>query len=127
TSFLTTDYVPYESSGTKLWGTEGELGLMKKPFTAMAWVKFAGQGNYGNAILTISNRENGRSGTGIGFMQGYGSFAYFGNSMCRGCSHALMERYVGTSGICCQPSYWQSTHVPGAFCQLCLLWVTCDV
>lgn len=51
-------------------------------------MKFAGQGSYGNAILTISNRENGRSGTGIGFMQGYGSFAYFGNSMCRGCSHA---------------------------------------
>mmetsp|Transcript_9949 Transcript_9949/g.24018 ORF Transcript_9949/g.24018 Transcript_9949/m.24018 type:complete len:436 (+) Transcript_9949:53-1360(+) len=87
TSFLTTDYVPYESSGTKLWGTEGELGLMKKPFTAMAWVKFAGQGSYGNAILTISDRENGRSGTGIGFNQGYGSFARFGKSLCRGCSH----------------------------------------
>eukprot|EP00439_Symbiodinium_sp_Y106_P038267 s1715_g4.t1 len=60
---------------------------MKKPFTAMAWVKFAGQGSYGNAILTISDRENGRSGTGIGFNQGYGSFARFGKSLCRGCSH----------------------------------------
>ena len=64
----------YDDSGIKKWGTVGDLGLMTKPFTAMAWWHIRRRIKWNHPIISIGTSDIGNSNEGIGFRAGHGLY-----------------------------------------------------
>lgn len=69
----------YDESGIKKWGTVGDLGLMTKPFTGMAWWRVRRRIEWHHPIISL-----GTGNEGIGFRAGHGLYIRLGGGECHG-------------------------------------------
>ena len=74
----------YDDSGIKKWGTVGDLGLMTKPFTGMAWWRVRRRIEWHHPIISIGTSDVGNKNEGIGFRAGHGLYISLGGRECHG-------------------------------------------